>query len=136
MLLWEYLASYTDMMRTNQPWLSYKNTKNPLCDSQEKLWRISTIIYLLKIWLKNKILKNNTAIFLRKNSERWKNNLSRRWWHFNKFLEVATGGVLQEKEFLEISQNSQENIYARVSVLIKLQAREQLFYRAPLGDCF
>ena len=25
------------------------------------------------------------------------------------FLETATGGVLQEKVFLEISQNSQEN---------------------------
>ena len=28
-----------------------------------------------------------------------------------------------EKVFLEISQNSQENTYARVSVLIKLQSR-------------
>ena len=32
---------------------------------------------------------------------------------------IATArGVLQEMVFLEISQNSQENIYARVSVLI------------------
>ena len=28
-----------------------------------------------------------------------------------------------EKVFLEISQNSQENTYARVSILIKLQSR-------------
>ena len=37
-------------------------------------------------------------------------------------IEAATGGVLYEKMFLEISQNSQENICARVSFLIKLQA--------------
>ena len=36
--------------------------------------------------------------------------------------EAATGGVLQEKLFLEILQNSQENTGARVSFLIKLQA--------------
>ena len=30
-------------------------------------------------------------------------------------LEVATGGVLCKKVFLEISQNSQENTCARVS---------------------
>ena len=34
---------------------------------------------------------------------------------------AATGDVLQEKVFLEISQNSQENTRARVSFLIKLQ---------------
>ena len=36
-------------------------------------------------------------------------------------LEAATRGGLCKKVFLEISQNSQENTYARVSVLIKLQ---------------
>ena len=35
----------------------------------------------------------------------------------------GTGGVLLKKVFLEISQNSQENTCARVSFLIKLQAR-------------
>ena len=35
---------------------------------------------------------------------------------------AATRDVLSEKVFLEISQNSQENICARVSFLIKLQA--------------
>ena len=35
--------------------------------------------------------------------------------------EVATGGVLSEKVFLEISQNSWENTYSRISFLIKLQ---------------
>ena len=33
--------------------------------------------------------------------------------------EAATGGVLYEKVFLEISQNSQENTCARVSFLLK-----------------
>ena len=33
--------------------------------------------------------------------------------------EAATRGVLQKKLFLEISQNSQENTGARVSLLIK-----------------
>ena len=36
--------------------------------------------------------------------------------------EAAIGGVLQEKMFLEILQNYQENTFARVSFLIKLQA--------------
>ena len=35
-------------------------------------------------------------------------------------LEAATRSVLQEKVFLEISQNSQENICTRVFFLIKL----------------
>ena len=36
--------------------------------------------------------------------------------------EAVTGGVLQNKVFIEISQNSQENTCARVSFFIKLQA--------------
>ena len=36
--------------------------------------------------------------------------------------EAATGSVLWEKVFLEISQNSQKNTSARVSILISLQA--------------
>ena len=35
---------------------------------------------------------------------------------FNPTSEAAARGVLQEKGFLEISQNSQENTCARVSV--------------------
>ena len=35
--------------------------------------------------------------------------------------ETVTAGVLKEKVFVEISQNSQENTWARVSFLIKLQ---------------
>ena len=38
------------------------------------------------------------------------------------WTEAATRGVLWEKVFLEISQNSQKNTCARVSFLIKLQA--------------
>ena len=37
--------------------------------------------------------------------------------------EAVTGGSLQEKVFWEISQNLQESNCARVSILIKLQAR-------------
>ena len=36
--------------------------------------------------------------------------------------EATTGGVLQEKVFLEISQNLQENTRVWVSLLINLQA--------------
>ena len=36
--------------------------------------------------------------------------------------EAANVGVLPKRVFLEILQNSQENICARVSFLIKLQA--------------
>ena len=36
--------------------------------------------------------------------------------------DAANGGILQEKVFLEISQNSQEDTCARVSILIKWQA--------------
>ena len=37
--------------------------------------------------------------------------------------EVATGGVLEIKVFLEVSQNSQENTCSGVSFLIKLQVK-------------
>ena len=37
-------------------------------------------------------------------------------------LKAATRGVLCKREFLEFSQNSQENTCARVSFLIKLQS--------------
>ena len=41
----------------------------------------------------------------------------------NPFIpEAATGGVLEEKAFLKISQNSQENTFARTLFLYKLQA--------------
>ena len=36
------------------------------------------------------------------------------------FSEAATRGVLQKKAFLEISQNSQENTFARVSFFNKV----------------
>ena len=39
-----------------------------------------------------------------------------------KHSKVVMGGVPQEKIFLEISQNSQENTGTRASFLIKLQA--------------
>ena len=50
--------------------------------------------------------------------------------------EAATEGVLWEKMFLKILQNSQENTCARVSFLIKLQAllwnfQEHFFNRTP-----
>ena len=50
--------------------------------------------------------------------------------------EVATGGVL--KEFLKISENSQENTFARVSFLIKLQAEvtASLLYSGGILHCY
>ena len=39
-------------------------------------------------------------------------------------LEAVTGCVLQEKVFLEISQNSKENTCGNISYVIKLQAEE------------
>ena len=39
-------------------------------------------------------------------------------------LEAATGGVLCKKAVLEISQNSQENSFARIYFWIKLHAYE------------
>ena len=51
-------------------------------------------------------------------------------------LEVATRGVLWEKLFLEISQNSQENTCARVSFLIKISKntffKDSLLYLGTL----
>ena len=38
-----------------------------------------------------------------------------------RLTEAATGGILLKNVFLEISQNSQENTYVRVSFLVKLQ---------------
>ena len=42
----------------------------------------------------------------------------------SKYLEAATGGILWEKVFLEILQNSQVNTCARVSFLIKLHPED------------
>ena len=42
--------------------------------------------------------------------------------------EASTGGVPWKKVFLKISQNSQENICARVSLLIKLMTWSLQFY--------
>ena len=46
-----------------------------------------------------------------------------------KCTEAATGGVLQEKAFLEMLQNSQENTCARVSLLIKFLAEACSFIK-------
>ena len=45
-----------------------------------------------------------------------------RLYNFFHLSEAATGGVLLEKVFLEISQNSQENTCGTVSFLINFQA--------------
>ena len=45
-----------------------------------------------------------------------------------RFQKQSSGGVLQKKVFLEISQNSQENTCARASFLIKLQSVEHLWW--------
>ena len=42
-------------------------------------------------------------------------------------VEAATGGVLSEKVFIEISQNSQENTCDRVSFLIKFAKCIKMF---------
>ena len=62
-------------------------------------------------------------------------------WHViseeKKVAEVATGGVLLKKEFLEISPNLQENACAIVSFLIKLQASVlQLYLKRNSGTGF
>ena len=41
--------------------------------------------------------------------------------HPKVYTEVATGGALSERVFLEISPNSQENTCPRFSFLIKIQ---------------
>ena len=41
--------------------------------------------------------------------------------------EAATGGVLQKRTFLKISQNSQENTQARVCTFIEKEALAQVF---------
>ena len=49
--------------------------------------------------------------------------------------EAASRSVLQKKLFLKISQNSQENICARASFLVKLQASAP-FLQSTSGGCF
>ena len=44
--------------------------------------------------------------------------------------EAATGSVLKEEVFLEISQNLQEKSCARFAFLIKLQACLQLYQKS------
>ena len=47
------------------------------------------------------------------------------------YTEVAVQRCSVKKMFLEISQNLQENTWARVSFLIKLQASFSFFHRTP-----
>ena len=49
------------------------------------------------------------------------------------FTEAATRGILRKKGFLEISQNSQENTWGRVSFVIKLQALAITTFSKPLS---
>ena len=88
------------------------------------------------VWLIHKITESDCrstffAVFLSNLKELsylpWPNKYSnlKTICHFlwTKLLaEAATRGVLQQKLFLEMSQNSQENTCARVSFLIQLQA--------------
>ena len=56
---------------------------------------------------------------------------------FFKIQKQSSGGVLQKKVFLEISQNSQENTCARVSFLRKLQTEACNFIkRETLAQVF
>ena len=52
------------------------------------------------------------------------------------YEEAATQRCLQEKVFLEISQNSQENTCARVSFLIKLKAACNFIKKENLAQVF
>ena len=45
-----------------------------------------------------------------------------KWANYTSNTEAATTGVPEKKVFLKISQNSQKNTCARVSLLIKVQA--------------
>ena len=59
--------------------------------------------------------------------------------NFSKFADKhkkqSSGGVLsKEKMFLKILQNSQKNIFVRVSFLMKLQARNLKLSEAAAGD--
>ena len=53
-----------------------------------------------------------------------------------RYAEAVVRRCSVEKVFLEISQNSQENTYARVSFLIKLQACLQLVIKEALAQVF
>ena len=53
----------------------------------------------------------------------------------DKYKKQSSGGALpKEKMFLKISQNSQINIFAGVSFLIKFQAENPKLSEAPTGD--
>ena len=59
-------------------------------------------------------------------------------WQWYAFLEITTEVVVWrcsvKKVFLEISQNSQENICARISFLIKLQSSGLQLYKKRGSD--
>ena len=60
-------------------------------------------------------------------------SLQKEDWQNQLRSEAATGGVLSEKMFLKILQNSQENICVRVSFLIKLLALACKFIERDSG---
>ena len=88
---------------------------NDLVNSQEKTCGGEKQQFLLKT--------NSTWVVFKEVSKKFKKvTNSFGWLIYSIITEAATRGVLWKNVFLEISQNSQENTYARVSFLIKLPA--------------
>ena len=87
--------------------------------------------------IENKKQWNITATLLKMKNYNARNKKCGKYHVF--FQKQWPGGVLLEKVFLEISQNSQENTSTRVSFSIKLQAeacKKRLWQKETLGRVF
>ena len=104
-----------------------------LADSLGSLYEISFVIKgitLIKSVLENIdeycLISQEVSKYSRKVPNEVIGNLAKKSTHktdgCHLQTEAATGGVLKEKVLSEMSQNSHENTFARVSFLIKLQA--------------
>ena len=74
---------------------------------------------LLIVTSKETLLKKNIYLLRRKKIKR--KETASHIIKLKELTEASTRGVLSEKMFLKILQNSQENACARVSFLVKLQ---------------
>ena len=112
---------------------------NTLTYANEKFWKncLPWVIFLvvLKPWVLTWVYLQTQAFNIISTEKYYILDL---FLHFSSYChlkyveipEAATRGVLCKKMFLEISQNSQENICARASILIPL-----VIFK-PLSYCF
>ena len=141
MLLWNWLTAFSSMeeeifLAAALGMSTYKKYWNLLiyfftCSIKET-WSLLSL-------LRNPVLKldsditnqSNRTLICCRTARKYNTSRNKMWENLRKSPAAATGGVLPEKVFLEISQNSQENTWARVSLHRCFPVNFVKFLRTP-----